>query len=239
MEHGLTAQREKPQSTAVAEERRLDAALCEALDDVSGTLAAAPRRRRLRRRLLTGTLSLLIALLVVGLWDWQRTQAAGLHFGEDAVDALAAKGWDLFKLGRYQPALAAFRQALAASPRHVAARRGLGWSLLNSGEWTAARRVFEAVLRDVPNDPACLNGLGRSLHWEQRYPQAIAAWQTMVDLYPGVHGGVSGLAEVYLQLDDCAAALPYLEMLRREYGELSWVAKGLARCSGQAHAASS
>lgn len=77
-----------------------------------------------------------------------------------------AEGWNAratawFQAGRYGPAMADIRQALALNPQHFGALAGLGAILEDTGDDTAAQAVFAAAHAIHPHHPAIRRALER------------------------------------------------------------------------------
>lgn len=62
------------------------------------------------------------------------------------------RAYDLLRTRQYEPAIAAFRQALAADPGRVAVHKDLAYTYLKIGETEAARDEFAAAMKLAPED---------------------------------------------------------------------------------------
>jgi tetratricopeptide (TPR) repeat protein len=126
-------------------------------------------------------------------------------------------GWRLSRQERHEEAAGAFRKAVATVPRDVNALSGLGLSLLALNRTGEARGYFDQALGIDHDHALSLNGLARCLKEEGRTGEAIAVWQTMAQLYPGVNYGTPGLAWTYYELRDYSQAAVYFARLVRRY----------------------
>jgi tetratricopeptide (TPR) repeat protein len=125
-------------------------------------------------------------------------------------------GWRRFKENRYSEAAAAFGKAIAEIPYDVNALSGMGSSLLALNRAPEAKFYFERALRLDDDHALSLNGLAQCLKSEGRIAEAIAVWQGMSQLYPGVNYGTPGLAWTYYELRDYRqAALYFAKMVKR------------------------
>ena len=126
-------------------------------------------------------------------------------------------GWRLSRLERHDEAAEAFHKAVTLVPHDVNALSGLGLSLLALNRSGEARPYFDRALSLDHDHVLSLNGLAQCLKMEGRTDEAIAVWQTMAQLYPGVNYGTPGLAWTYYELQDYPQAAVYLARLVRRY----------------------
>lgn len=126
-------------------------------------------------------------------------------------------GWRLARLERHEDAAEAFQKAVTLVPSDVNALSGLGLSLLALDRTGEARPYFDRALSLDHDHVLSLNGLAQCLKMEGRTDEAIAVWQTMAQLYPGVNYGTPGLAWTYYELQDYPQAAVYLARLVRRY----------------------
>lgn len=126
-------------------------------------------------------------------------------------------GWRLSRQERHSEAAEAFRKAVSLVPRDVNALSGLGLSLLALDRTEEARIYFHRALALDHDHVLSLNGLAQCLKDEGRPGEAIAVWQTMAQLYPGVNYGTPGLAWTYYELRDYPQAAVYLSRLVKRY----------------------
>ena len=121
--------------------------------------------RQTRRRIRTGLLVLLAAVLLVAVGAG-RAAGQELRSGNaataDTPEAHLGKGYDALKQDRYEAAASEFRAALALDPKLVLrARFPLAVALFELHHPDEARREFEAVRREVGDHPNILYYLGR------------------------------------------------------------------------------
>ena len=113
--------------------------------------------------------------------------------GGDAAE-LSRQGWELWRNGRMNEALAKFHAAVKLTPDDANAWNGLGWASFNSGKLSEAEKAFKKVVALSPDHPAGLNGLGQLYLLQRKYelaekylvqaaPQAPAAWWGLTRLY--------------------------------------------------------
>jgi tetratricopeptide (TPR) repeat protein len=127
--------------------------------------------------------------------------------------AWADLGWRLSRKERHEEAAGAFSEAVARVPNDVNALSGLGWSLLALNRTEEAKTYFERALKLDYDHALSLNGLAHCLKNEGRTGEAIAVWQGMAELYPGVNYGTPGLAWTYYELRDYRQAAVYFARL--------------------------
>jgi cytochrome c-type biogenesis protein CcmH/NrfG len=126
-------------------------------------------------------------------------------------------GWRLSRQERHEEAARAFRKAVSLIPRDVNALSGLGLSLLALDRTEEARTYFNRALELDHDHVLSLNGLAQCFKNEGRPGEAIAVWQTMAQLYPGVNYGTPGLAWTYYELRDYPQAAVYFSRLVKRY----------------------
>jgi Flp pilus assembly protein TadD len=101
---------------------------------------------------------------------------------------------------RYEDAINAYRQALAAQPGHVGALNALGviYSLQKRPE--LAEQHFRAALAVAPGDSQVLNNLGYHLLSNARVPEAVQAFEQARAADPANTTVVANLAAAQAQL---------------------------------------
>jgi tetratricopeptide (TPR) repeat protein len=126
-------------------------------------------------------------------------------------------GWRLRVEERYAEAADAFSKAIAVHPDDVNALSGLGLTLLDMQQAREGRSYFERALKLDHDHLLSLNGLANCFKVEGRTEEAIAVWQTVSTLYPGVSDGTKGLAWTYYERGDYRHAALYLARLATKY----------------------
>jgi Flp pilus assembly protein TadD len=109
---------------------------------------------------------------------------------------------------RYEDAINAYRQALAAQPGHVGALNALGviYSLQKRPE--LAEQYFRAALAVAPGDSQVLNNLGFHLMSNARVPEAVQAFEQARAAEPANATVVANLAAAQAQLPAAAEPAP-------------------------------
>jgi tetratricopeptide (TPR) repeat protein len=126
-------------------------------------------------------------------------------------------GWRLHMEKRYEEAAGAFGKAVAKHPDDVNALSGMGLTLLDMNRAREGRSYFERALKFDHDHLESLNGLANCLKVEGRTEDAIAVWQTVAYLYPGVSDGTKGLAWTYYERGDYPRAAVYFAQLATKY----------------------
>ncbi|HEU0203931.1 MAG TPA: tetratricopeptide repeat protein [Burkholderiaceae bacterium] len=118
-----------------------------------------------------------------------------------------------YALGRYfqgqnrtQPALDAFRRALAIDPRYAEAHNAVGALLGAQGKLEEAIRAFEAALAITPAAPHILSNLGYTLALSGRHVEALGFLRRAVQLDPTNSKTQLNLALVVRAAESRAAA---------------------------------
>jgi general secretion pathway protein A len=112
-------------------------------------------------------------------------------------------GASLARSGRFDEAIAAFREALSIQPRYTTAYYNLGLSLLENQEPREAVDALEAAVSLSPEDPLVQRALGIALRQTGDLDEAVGALRRAVALDSGD-----------------ALSLQYLGRVLRERGEL-------------------
>jgi tetratricopeptide (TPR) repeat protein len=137
-----------------------------------------------------------------------QAQGATLQDTLKKADLLAARqSWD--------GAVAAYREAIAASPNDPALRNRLGICLQRKGDGKAARAAYQKAL-DLRKDYAeAWNNLGTLDHARGKYKQAIAAYSKAVKINPQDAVFHKNLGAAWLARGDVERALEaWTEALR-------------------------
>jgi hypothetical protein len=111
----------------------------------------------------------MIVLLVLGLLAGPGTDSLSQRYLQTI--GLADQ---LYKSGRYESALAAYRQAHELLPADPGPLTGIGWSWLQLGYWHDAETTFRNVLRNYPDQTSAQTGLSR-LPLLSRFKLALSA----------------------------------------------------------------
>lgn len=80
--------------------------------------------------------------------------------------------------GQYEPALEAYRRALAARPDSADARLGIAETLLDAKRYKEAEQEFRQLVAAKPALSEAQRGLGDTLYELKRYGDAVGAYQT-------------------------------------------------------------
>jgi len=101
----------------------------------------------------------------------------------------ASGSWELLSLqgiledeqGRFTPAEAAHRAALALEPGRGALHNNLGYNLLLQGQSSAAAAEFHRAIEIDPRSPIAHNNLGAALALQLHSSEALSEWQRSAD----------------------------------------------------------
>lgn len=124
-----------------------------------------------------------------------------------------AKVWQAMNSGNRDEAKRVLEDLLVKAPDDAAVLNAAGWFWLNGGEPGQAQGYFEKALAIEPLAGGAMNGLGRALYDQDQIDRAVEIWQKMVDEIPGPHAGTLNLADVWLEREQYAKAIPLLEQL--------------------------
>jgi Flp pilus assembly protein TadD len=88
------------------------------------------------------------------------------------------------QMGKYDEALAAWREVLRLQPDNPFALANTGIVYTEQGRWTEAREMFVRVLSLQPDNPDAYYGLGMADAQLGNYAGAISAWENTIRLQP-------------------------------------------------------
>ncbi len=101
------------------------------------------------------------------------------------ADSYAALGYYHYWGHRdYTKALSAFQQALALSPAHNRALRGIALVSRRLGRWDAAVEAYRRAIADNPRDARICQELGETLFLMRRYPEALSELDKALSIDP-------------------------------------------------------
>ena len=180
-----------PIATEVGAERRMYLALMAVI--ACGVLALY--RLSLSRRLASPALAIVAIVSVSGAlaaatFDRNREYASALTLARTALarwpspTAHGIVGGELAALGRDDEALPELRAAAAVEPR---ARYNLGTTLFNLKDYQGAIDELERLARDHPEReeiPAARRAIGSAYALQQRWPEAVAQFRTVLSMVP-------------------------------------------------------
>ena len=143
--------------------------------------------------------------------------------GNAAADT--GRAWALLSLGRIPDARDAFQEALKIDSNFDSAKEGMeattaphlilyaqGWALAEAGKFSRARAQFERTKTHAPDDFMwkAHDGLAWVSLYQKDTDKAEAAFQRILDEYPGAYLSRKGLGYVTLKRDDYLAAAEHL-----------------------------
>jgi tetratricopeptide (TPR) repeat protein len=144
---------------------------------------------------------------------------------------------------RLDEAVAAYREAITATPGYAAAINGLGSVLFKQGKRDDAVAQFRLAIESDPDFKLAWFNLGYVSRKSGDFASAAKAYERYVQLEPNDADGFYGLGESYRQLGDAPRAVAaYEQYLAREKrpSEQKWIDKAreyVASLRGQAGAA--
>lgn len=142
-------------------------------------------------------------------------QAITERFVDD--QSFVRAGDECLKVGDYEGAVSAYREALQRNPENTNALTNLGVTLIRQKLYDEAQVHLAKAAELRPNDPVALRNLGDVLVHLGRRAEAIAAYRRTLRLDPGITEARTNLATLLLMmghLDEAVAE--YTEGVRRD-----------------------
>ena len=124
------------------------------------------------------------ALLVTQTHISIQRQANTLTRADKTKEQYLNEGIQLYRLGWYEEALAAFEQALRLDPHFADALFGKGNALYFLKRYEDALLAYEQAIRLDPYNPAFHNNKGSTLYSLGRYREALAAYKQALHIDP-------------------------------------------------------
>jgi tetratricopeptide (TPR) repeat protein len=143
----------------------------------------------------------LAALLCLGFWLVQPAQAA------PSAAAYRQLGLAYREQERYPEAIAAFKQAVALEPDHLAGRVSLGWTLHKASQRQAATQILQETLSFNPFYVPALNALGIVHLVQGELPAAVRSHAWALMLKPQNEIAAYNLSLAFERLQEYAAAV--------------------------------
>lgn len=154
-----------------------------------------------RRTLVFQFALILLAMMVP--WQTALSQAQRQAWAGQAAAGAAAgyveQGNRLSEENKWTEAIEAFKHAIRADPRSVAAFGGLGDAYLNTGKWEEALAVYKEAVRIAPSDPVAQYNLGYCYNTMGRHGEAFSPLVKATILDPGFAEAYYGIGYAYLR----------------------------------------
>lgn len=125
------------------------------------------------------------------------------------------KGVDLYKQGRYEKAIEAFKQAIRLNPDDADVYHVLGLVYAGLGRWQEAMESYKQALRLNPDDAEAHNNLGMAYFNLGRHQEAIEAFRQVIRLQPDHANAHNNLGAAYNSLSRHQEAIEPLQQAIR------------------------
>jgi len=97
------------------------------------------------------------------------------------------EGWTLYRLERYDEALAAFDQSIRLKSNSTDSWNGKGWALYRLERYGEALAAFDQSIRFDPKSADSWDGKSWSFYRLRRYDEALVAFEQILHLNPDLH----------------------------------------------------
>ncbi len=128
----------------------------------------------------------------------------------------------LFGSGEWEPAIVAYKKAIAIDPSFSAPYNQLGYALRNLGRTDEAEKVFRTYTELIPDEPNPYDSYAELLLFLGRNEEAITAYRNALDINPNFPSAYIGIghAQVFLDRpDEARKAFTKLRFIARNDGE--------------------
>jgi len=169
----------------------------------------------MRGRLRSGTLPIVMLLLLAGCADTMSSLSAQFRRGYQAQVAYQ-KGLQVYQAGQYDRAIPELRRAVELDPSFDDAQALLAWSYYYVRSYPEAALYFRRAIARQPQWGGLYDGLGWSQYRVGRYHIALEAFERALTLDPQYRDAQVGLAFSLFELGRYADARPHLARLTRE-----------------------
>jgi tetratricopeptide (TPR) repeat protein len=134
------------------------------------------------------------------------------------TDTAETERWN----GRFDQAMAMYREAIALNPGNVRARLGLAHALDFTGQHAEARAQYQALLDGTAKPPAYIfSGLATSYVFDRHFAEARAALQRWADLTPARAGRDVEEAVAFFEVAVAGGAFDEAErLIERQYAPI-------------------
>jgi len=90
----------------------------------------------------------------------------------------------LFKLGKYDEAIAAYQKAIKIDPKNATAYKNMGNTLFKLMKYDEAINAYQKAIEIDPNNAAAYKNMGNTLFIMMKYDEAINAYQKATEIDP-------------------------------------------------------
>ena len=135
---------------------------------------------------------------------------------QEAGDAAAqnVKGLALYKLGKYEEAIKAYKEAINLKKDFAEAHYNLGDAYSQLRDYKKAIEAYKQAIRSQPDFATAYNNLGMAHYKLGEHKKAVAAFKTSVLLNPKSSLTYFNLGATYVERDNKEAALEQYRILK-------------------------
>ncbi len=132
-------------------------------------------------------------------------------FAQSATD-LYNDGMKLLETKEYEPALAAFKNAIAKNAAYTDALYEAGWCCNELGKYSEAVGYLEKAAKLSPLTAKIFFELAYSDENAEKENDAIVNYKTALELYPEYYSAAQNLGDIYYKKEEYAAAVKYYKL---------------------------
>ena len=110
------------------------------------------------------------------------------HSGDDAVDALLARGVEQMRAQQFDEAIATFSEVIRMKPEFAEGWNKRATVLFLAGEYRRSLADCDEVMKRNPLHFGALSGYGQIYFHLEQYEKAIEYWERALRVNPNLHG---------------------------------------------------
>ena len=132
----------------------------------------------------------------------------------DEAERHNAKGVEFYKVGRYEEAIASYKEALKLKKEYFEAYFNLGDAYFQLKQYKQAIDAYKHAIRYKPDLAAAFNNMATAYYKLGEPDKAIEAYKQSIQLNPKASGTYLNLGTIYIEKDNVKGALEQYQTLK-------------------------